>query len=398
MPFLNHVLYSVYQPILDIKRQRAIGAEALIRSQDGIAPDGLFSEAEWRGNRLELDRYCRESAMRDFRSIDGCGQDMLLFMNVDIASLDDAAATQGWIIDRVEEHGLAARQIALEIVESGVENNDKLIDFVSRHREAGFLVVLDDFGYSHSNLNRIVQLKPDIIKIDKGLVRDIHRDHYKQSVVSAVIKLADAVGAISLAEGVEHKEEMFACCELGATLFQGYYFAMPETVENLSRSACESRMKAAMPELNEYMDAQALVEQNRQGLYQTIFSDITGALARMQAGPEVELASLIAAYPQVDAVYLLDEQGIQTSETVMWFSRPGTHPLFAPARKGTNHAYRKYFYTQKSMGGGRYLSDPYISRASGHVCRTMSSRIMCAGKDCILCVDFLYHQDDANHS
>jgi EAL domain-containing protein (putative c-di-GMP-specific phosphodiesterase class I) len=398
MRFRNHALYPVFQPIMDIRKQEAMGVEALIRSEDGIAPEGLFCEAEWRGSRLALDRFCRTLAMQGFHDLQGCSQQMMLFMNVDVSSLEDSAATEGWIIECAEHAGLAHQQIALEIVESGISSNDKLVDFVSRHRQAGFLIVLDDFGDSHSNLNRIVQLKPDIIKIDKELIRDIHTDHYKQTIVSAVITLADGVGAITLAEGVETKQEIFACCELGVTLYQGYYFAMPDVPGQLSRDGCETQLRQLMPELNAHLEYRLRNDQHRQGRYETISAEACRLLSRIEAEPEVELASLIADHPEVDAIYLLDERGVQISETIQWFTRPAPHPLFAPAARGSSHAYRKYFYSHKPEGGGRFLSEPYISRASGHVCRTLSTRIRFAGKPCILCIDFLHRPDDVNHS
>lgn len=398
MRFRKHSLYPVYQPIMDIQRQRTIGVEALIRSEDDITPAGLFCEAEWRGGRLDLDRFCRNAAMQGFGTLGACGRDMLLFMNIDLSSLEDAAATEGWILDCAERHGLSSQQIALEIVEAGVANNDILTDFVARHRQAGFLIVLDDFGNSHSNLNRIAQLKPDIIKIDRELIRDIHSDHYRQSIVSSVIMLADAVGAITLAEGVESKAEIFTCCELGVTLYQGYFFAMPDIPGHLHRDGCEASLRQMMPELNAHLEGRLRDDRDRQMQFETINADLCRLLSEMTAEPEVELASLAADHPEIDAIYLLDEQGVQISETIQWFTRPAPHPLFAPAAKGSNHAYRKYFYSHKFEGNGRFLSEPYISRASGHVCRTLSTRASLAGRPCILCIDFLHQPVDLNHS
>jgi len=386
---LSHSLFPVYQPILDIKKQQVIGLEALVRSIHHLSPPELFAAAKENNLLLEFDRSCRSAALKTFHELGECSQDRLLFLNVDVSTLDDGETVEGWIIDHVKMSGLSNRQVALEIVESNVESTDKLIDFVNRHRAAGFLIVLDDFGESHSNLNRVVQLKPDIIKIDKALIRDIQTDYYKQSIVQAIIKLSNKIGAITLAEGVETKEELLLCYELGIQLYQGYYFSKPKQVSEFPLLTCAKRLELLLPELDHHIQARIHREQQKYSQYESISSEITRLLTSTRDKREELLLSIVDMHTQIDCLYLLNEQGIQISDTVCKTRAACIHPLFSPSEKSTDHSFKEYYYYLKHLGTNRYISEPYISFATGNICRTVSSRFTHNEQPSVLCVDFI---------
>ncbi|EAU53985.1 sensory protein, containing eal-domain [Mariprofundus ferrooxydans PV-1] len=386
--FLSHSLYPVYQPILDIKKQVVIGLESLTRSTDGVSPLELFAEAAEHNMLLSFDRSCRSAALSQFRDLGECSRDRLLFLNIDVSALDDADSVAGWIIEQVKINGLANSQVALEIVESKVESTAKLIDFVNRHRQAGFLIVLDDFGESHSNLNRVVQLKPDIIKIDKALIRDIQTDYYKQSIVQAIVSLSNKIGAITLAEGVETRDELFVCYEMGIQLYQGYYFSRPKQPSEFPLFECMEALEHLLPELNEHIAAGIQRVQRENLQYNSISADIISRLHSTNESAEVVARWIMQAHVHIDCVYLLNEQGIQISKTVCRTRSETVHPLFSPSDEAADHSYKEYYYYLKYLGTNRYISEPYISLATGNICRTVSSRFIHQGGVCILCVDF----------
>ena len=385
---LNHSLFPVYQPIIDVKKQQIIGLEALMRSVHQVSPPELFAAAKELNQLLEFDRSCRATALKKFHELGECSQRRLLFLNVDVSTLDDSESIAGWIIDQVKISGLTNRQVALEIVESKVESTDKLIDFVNRHREAGFLIALDDFGESHSNLNRLVQLKPDIIKIDKALIGNIQNDYYKQSIVQAIIKLSDKIGAITLAEGVETKEELLLCYELGIQLYQGYYFSKPKQTNEFPLLACAKKMKQLLPELNEHIARKIQKEQVKNREYENISLHIIDLLGLTSCNMEESLLVIIDTHAQIDCIYLLDEHGSQIGKTFCKTQSGKAHPLFSPSQNGTDHSLKEYYYYLKYLDTNRYISEPYISLATGNVCRTVSSRLVYKGLQCVLCIDF----------
>jgi EAL domain-containing protein (putative c-di-GMP-specific phosphodiesterase class I) len=89
------------------------------------------------------------------------------------------------------------------------------------------MIALDDVGSGYSSLNMIIQLHPDIIKVDREIVKNIDKNSSNQSVFAAIVKIAKDNDIVVLAEGIETKEEFSYLKENGATLVQGYYFAKP---------------------------------------------------------------------------------------------------------------------------------------------------------------------------
>ena len=87
--------------------------------------------------------------------------------------------------------------------------------------------MIDDFGCEHSNIDRLIQIHPDVIKVDRSIIANIESDPYRQSILKSINSLAQMTGALCLAEGVETIEEIQTCHLLGVDLFQGYAFALP---------------------------------------------------------------------------------------------------------------------------------------------------------------------------
>jgi EAL domain-containing protein (putative c-di-GMP-specific phosphodiesterase class I) len=134
----------------------------------------------------------------------------------------------GYLIDRVKAYSLNPGDIVIEINESRTDDMAALTNFVERYKRYGFIIALDDIGSGFSNLNRIPLLNPDIIKIDRFILRDMNCDHYKKEVFKSLVSLASNTGALVIAEGIETSHEAILAAELGADMIQGFYFAKPE--------------------------------------------------------------------------------------------------------------------------------------------------------------------------
>ena len=101
------------------------------------------------------------------------------------------------------------------------------MSFVRKYRDSGFLIVIDDFGCEHSNIDRLIQIHPDIIKVDRSIISCIENDPYRQSILKSIHSLAEMTGYLCLAEGVETLAEIKTCHLLGVDLFQGFAIACP---------------------------------------------------------------------------------------------------------------------------------------------------------------------------
>jgi len=393
---LEQRIQILFQPIISIKEKRVIGFEGLTRGIDPdtgemVPPIPLFQTARRMDRALEFDRLCRKTAVKGFLKAE-LNLAHMLFINFDPSILADVTIGKGWMRAVVEEEGLDPANVAIEIVESPQVSTKDLVHFVELYKRFGFLIVLDDFGARHSNLDRILSLKPDILKIDRELINGVGRDYYKQSIVASISDLAGKIGTLVLAEGVETEEDIIKCYELGVNLFQGYYFARPAPPDRLLDHFCTRSIHYVSRGILHHLKDHITLEMETQEAYNTITRELCEELSGLsREAANGFLGDAVGRNDQIQCLYVLDPDGRQISHTHCTFtiSSKAGHPLFKPSAKGTDHSLKSYFYYLQILKLDTYFSDPYTSLATGCICRTMSAVYQdTEGAVRILCVDF----------
>lgn len=389
---------TFFQPIISLKTGTIFAYEALVRAWCGsperiIYPEILFQRAYEEEISVEFDRLCRKKA---FESYSGFQNDSasLIFININTSEVGKSLLENHPHISMItRQMGFDPKSIGLELLESKSLSSEDLINFVNHYRESGYLIVVDDFGCEHSNLDRLIQIHPDIIKIDRNIISGIERDQYRQSILKSIHSLAEMTGALCLAEGVETLDEIRTCHLLGVDLFQGFAIAYPapDLVE------LESRTKNRMIEIKEVVKKASFeaIRQRRR---------LTGDINKLadwlirQMSPEhpdtmnLVFQEFIAMNSEIECVYILDKNGIQISDTIISpkLLNQRRPTLFCPAKKGADHSFKLFFSCFEALKIERYLTDVYLSLASGNLCRTFSVMIRKGEDDmCILCMDFL---------
>ncbi len=213
---------SVYQPIVDLPRRKIVGFEALTRFDevDGqyFAPDVWFAAAVALDVAAELDAVTLRSALCSRPDLP---QNCFLSLNVDPQSLMDRV-----VVDVLTATGKLGG-VLIEITEHRPWNWSSLGPAVERLRSAGAMFAVDDAGAGYSGLQQILQLRPAILKLDRGIVDGIDRDEAKRALVEMLGIFASRIDAWVLAEGVETVAEAQTLLDLEVPLVQGYYFARP---------------------------------------------------------------------------------------------------------------------------------------------------------------------------
>ena len=120
-------------------------------------------------------------------------------------------------------------RLVFEILESeNLSDYDFLEEFVLKYKKLGVKIAIDDFGSGYSNFIRIIRLKPDYLKIDGSLIKNIDKDNNSYEIVKSIIAFSKTLNIKTIAEYV-HSEEIFnLLLELGVDEFQGYYFGKPD--------------------------------------------------------------------------------------------------------------------------------------------------------------------------
>lgn len=223
-------LTTFFQPIVSTTDPSQIYAyECLLRGLDEkggfIYPGELFGLARQSEMLFQLDRAARITAIEKARehSIQCC-----LFMNFMPTAIYDPTYCLNTTVAAMRVAGLKPEQIVFEVVESeDVQDKDHLLTILKYYREHGFRVALDDLGAGFSSLNLLHRLKPDFIKLDMDLIRNMDKEPFKARITANLLSLARDLGIHTIAEGVETVEEWNCLKDQGAEYIQGYLFAKP---------------------------------------------------------------------------------------------------------------------------------------------------------------------------
>jgi len=240
---------SWYQPIVSAGDSTRIEAhEALFRMRDEagsiIPPNLLFRMAETSALLFSLDLVARRSAV-ETASLGGLGGK--IFINFNPSSIYDPAYCLRTTAAAINELGLKADDIVFEITETyRVTDKAHLKGILAFYRNAGFRVALDDIGSGWSGLSMLHDFAPDYVKIDMDLVRDVHENRMKQTIVRHLIEIAKSNGIITIAEGIECEDEAQWLRSAGADLLQGFFFGKPAplTLEEVSTADIASARRA----------------------------------------------------------------------------------------------------------------------------------------------------------
>ena len=226
----NASLTSYFQPIVDAKDNSIFGYEALIRGvrENGelMFPDELFSKSTRNDLNFKLDRMCRESALKT-AAVKRITQKV--FINFLPTAIYDPQFCLSSTVKWAKQLEFDPKNIIFEVVETeSVKDKNHLKNILSYYREQGFEIALDDVGEGYSGLNMLINLKPNIIKVDREIIQNIDKDELKQSTYKALYTLAKENGIRVLAEGVETSFELEMIKSIGVDYIQGYYFGRPQ--------------------------------------------------------------------------------------------------------------------------------------------------------------------------
>lgn len=391
----NRLIETHFQPIISIRKKKTIGVEALARythasSGQSVPPPVLFQLAAEQGLTVELDRLCRITALQNFKSLAQKNPDLLLFLNIDTGIIDHGVVGSGHLMNSVETVGLNPQNIVIEIMESKVSQCDSLKRFIEIYKGYGFLMALDDLGLGHSNLDRIVHVKPNIIKLDRYLIQNLDQDYYKQEICKSLVNMSRKIGALVVAECVETMAEVVTCLELGIDIMQGYYFAHPRRMLDGTVHIFDDRTDRTALYYKELITEKISRDKLQwaacYAVIDSIIHEVSGVTASSFDG---KLNKLIGKYPMLEYVYILDMTGLQVTETIgNMISGTACNRMFQPDRKGTDQSLKEYFLHIQA-GWQRYTTEPYMSLATGNLCITNSTVFNNPdGERYILCVDF----------
>ena len=246
----NNEFALLYQPIVDLKTNSTVAAEALIRLKDGSG--GLLSPAEWLSIAEDIAimddivSWTLQTVYRDQREWIARGISTSVSVNLSPRQIRSTESMRRLKRD-LEGLDLPASRLSFEITESSLLDHDPcVLQTIDELRSDGYTFAIDDFGTGYSSLYRLKSLPFDSIKIDRSFVNDIE-DIKGQRLVDAIISIAHSLEISAVAEGIERIEQRNLLTKLGCDLGQGYHFGRPSSAQEFADYFIANNATAATP-------------------------------------------------------------------------------------------------------------------------------------------------------
>lgn len=372
-----------FQPIICLSTGRVAGYEALARQVDERSgreqpPLAFFDDCVPFAMKRQWDLSVRRDALNEFSRFDESG---FLSVNIFPDWLVDVQRDNIPTLTMIREANIDLSRVVMEITERDGDL-DALRDLVQCYQEAGLKVAVDDFGVGASQVDRIIALRPDIIKLDMHLFKSASIGLPEADVLLSVASLAQRAGCEIICEGVETEKELHFAIECGANYVQGWLFdkALPEF-----QSGAKYRS-----EMNRYKDSYLTRKTDRHhelAVHNQLLMRQVESLRSHYSdyrGGELEYSQLDAAVMGqlgIFRIYICDAQGNQVSANLdiiggvvrksrdrrvyNWSHRPYFPLLHAVSRMGLDHVvasdpYRDILTETMCKTFGCFISDQYV--------------------------------------
>lgn len=240
----NRELFLNYQPIVDLKKGKISGVEALVRwnhpKLGPVPPDQFIPAAEQSGLIKLLTQFVLKESLSQITAWSGEGKLLTVSVNLSHRNLSDPFFPS-YLNLTLGSSGISSGLINFEITESTIMTNvETVTNIIQDFNQQGFSFSIDDFGAGFTSLGHLTRLAVKCIKIDRTFIKDLHANPENQQVVRSMIDLAHNLQLKVVAEGVEEQKSLDWLSGRGCDEAQGYFIGKPMKLDILKRWLAES--------------------------------------------------------------------------------------------------------------------------------------------------------------
>jgi len=228
--------YLVYQPLIDLRTQKTVGVEALLRWNSHllghVSPIDFIGMAEENGLIIEIGKWVLEQACMQTKKWHEMGfGELCIAVNISGRQFRETNLPE-IVAEVLKKSGLPAKYLEMELTESLlVDNVEKAVETMYKLKDMGAKLVIDDFGTGYSSLSYLKQFPVDKLKIDRSFISELVNEENDAAIARAIINLGHSLNLEVLAEGVETELQYNFIVSHGCDYAQGYYFKPPDKAE-----------------------------------------------------------------------------------------------------------------------------------------------------------------------
>lgn len=201
-----------FQPIISLRDGTIFGYEALSRVEDPwrpISSDDLFNIASELGKGWQLEQICRTKILNKVKKNEKKFKECKLFLNISPQILVEEMFQAGFDKQYLSRYQVNPESIVFEITEKdSMEEISCLNTALSKYKEQGFEIAIDDLGSCYSGLSLTCEVAPKYIKLDRSLIHDVSKNHSRYILIKSLVEYANSMNIKIIAEGIELEEDL----------------------------------------------------------------------------------------------------------------------------------------------------------------------------------------------
>ncbi|WP_203299194.1 EAL domain-containing protein [Marinobacter sediminum] len=387
----NYDFRSVYQPILSPTHQKLVGFEALVRvsqHDQPVSPLSLFEQAATLDQTPELDRHLLHLHLANFAAGES---PVWLFLNIN----PDTCVHPDASLERLAAHchgaGIEPDRVVLELVETASDNPEALMVFIHKAKTLGFQIAIDDFGMGDSNFERLWQINPLIVKLDRSLLVNAEKNNRARLLLESLVRMIRESGSLVLLEGIENTAQARIALATEADLLQGFLLGRPECITHSVVDKSESRLHDVLVHSDEWSLQD---HQNQESYLRLLRFEIMDACHGLARGHDFrEACQRLLEQSGVKRCFVLDANGVQLGNLAHTDSdrnRRRFNPLYHSA--GARWEHREYFRNALERPQQISSSRPYVGLPDAKRTITLSTSLYSGAGAQVFCVDI--HPDE----
>jgi len=220
----NLEISTAFQPIVNVMTREIYAYEALVRGSEGQSAAWVFEHVS-EADHYHFDQKCRITAIENATRL---GMQTRLSINFLPNAVYEPHNCIRATLRAAQKTGFPLKNLIFEVTEhERVTDQAHIRHIIQAYKALGFTTALDDYGAGHANAQLLLEIRPDIVKLDLKLIRGVDTDPWRQALIRSYIIFTEATRTLVVAEGVETLEEARTLLGLGVTHMQGYFFARP---------------------------------------------------------------------------------------------------------------------------------------------------------------------------
>ncbi|BEP29061.1 EAL domain-containing protein [Helicovermis profundi] len=387
----------LFQLVISPNEDYAAGIEALSRgiSKDGeyIPASTIFKEAKKHGLLDELEKLLIYKALKKFSEIVNRQKSLLLFINISEYMYEFCMETD-YISTIADEFKVPYSNIVFDINPTNEESIISAIKFAKYFRKRKFYICLDNIGSGFLNLDKILYISPDIIKINIFNLRNVSNDNYRKNLLKFIKYISENLGILLVAMGVETVEDVVETIDNNIQFMQGFYVSKPLSVEEIHLDLLIKDFHSMI--LSHYTEKEVEIENSR--IINTKIINFTKEFASVLGGSKfdkinLKTSEIFLKYNFIENIWILNKDGYQVNDTIINYDKFNvkSSPIFNVYNIGSDFSSKEIFTMLESSFLDIWVTKPYKSLLTNNICIGSSTYVELGDSNYILCLNINYN-------